>query len=278
MQPPTLTRRSFEHRGFGLSFLDTDPQATDKATVLLLHGFPDSAQMWREVIAPLHTAGYRCVAPDTLGCGGSALGLRTRDYRARDIASDHAALLQHLRIDRAHVVGHDWGAAVGWFLAAYHPERVSRLVPISVGHPTAYARAEFRQKIMGWYILFFQLVGLSERLLQGSGRFSLARVFASHPDMDEVVERMREPGRLTAALSIYRASLVDVLLRSHPAVDCDTLGIFSDGDRFLVESQMKRSERWVDGHWEYQGLAGGHWIPLEQPERLARLLQDFFAS
>ena len=96
--------------------------------------------------------------------------------------------------------------------------------------------------------------------------------------MDEVVERMREPGRLTAALSIYRASLVDVLLRSHPAVDCDTLGIFSDGDRFLVESQMKRSERWVDGHWEYQGLAGGHWIPLEQPERLARLLQDFFAS
>ena len=188
MQPPTLTRRSFEHRGFGLSFLDTDPQATDKATVLLLHGFPDSAQMWREVIAPLHTAGYRCVAPDTLGCGESALGLRTRDYRARDIASDHAALLQHLRIDRAHVVGHDWGAAVGWFLAAYHPERVSRLVPISVGHPTAYARAEFRQKIMGWYILFFQLVGLSERLLPGSGRFSLARVVASHPDMDEVVE------------------------------------------------------------------------------------------
>ena len=98
MQPPTLTRRSFEHRGFGLSFLDTDPQATDKATVLLLHGFPDSAQMWREVIAPLHTAGYRCVAPDTLGCGGSALGLRTPDYRVRDDARDPRGLLHPPRM------------------------------------------------------------------------------------------------------------------------------------------------------------------------------------
>ncbi|MBB87062.1 MAG: hypothetical protein CMP06_07170 [Xanthomonadales bacterium] len=278
MQPLALTRNSFEHRGFELSYLDTDPQAGEKPVVLLLHGFPDTAEMWHAVIAPLHAAGYRCVAPDTLGCGESAMAPRTQDYQARKIAGDHAALLRHLKIDKAHVVGHDWGAVVAWLIAIYHPQCVDRLVPISVGHPTAYARAEFRQKLIGWYVLYFLLVGVADRLLQGQGPLSMRRVFASHPDMDEVEARMRVPGRLTAALSIYRASLVEVLVRTHQATRCDTLGIYSDGDRFLVESQMKRSERWVDGHWEYQGLAGGHWIPLEQPERLARLLLDFFAS
>lgn len=271
-----IPRRSFVHRGFRLSYLDSAPDASERPVVLLLHGFPDEAVMWTPVIRRLHAAGYRCIAPDTLGCGASQLGQQTRDYHARRIADDRAALLDTLDIRQADVVGHDWGAALAWLLAGYHPERVRRLVPISVGHPTAYARAEFRQKLVGWYTLFFQLPGLSERLLLGEGRFSLRRVFASHPEMEAVLQRMRaQPARLTAAVRIYRASMVDVLFRKHPPVACDTLGIYSTGDRFLVASQMRRSSRWVQGRWQFEQWPGGHWVPLEQPERLCEALLAF---
>lgn len=271
-------RRSFERRGFRLSYLDTAPDQPGRPVVMLLHGFPDNADMWHSVMQRLHAQGYRCIAPDTLGCGESQLGTTTKDYYARLIADDHAALLAELNIDQADVVGHDWGAALAWLVAGYYPERVRRLVPISVGHPTAYARAEFRQKVIGWYTLFFQLRGVSERLLLGDGWFGLRRVFASHPEMESVMQRMRgAPERLTAAVSIYRASMADVLFRTHPPVQCDTLGIYSEDDRFLVASQMERSDRWVRGGWSYLQMTGGHWIPLEQPDALSDALLEFLS-
>lgn len=275
-----ITRHSIQHRGFTLSFLDTDPQpqatGPTKPVVLLLHGFPDTAEMWTEQMALLCAQGYRCIAPDTLGCGESAMAPRTADYKATAIAADHVALLDSLEVDQAHVVGHDWGAAIAWFMAAYYPQRCCSLAVLAVGHPTAYGRSGWAQKRRGWYTLFFQIAGLAEYLLRGEGRLSLRRVFASHPQMDAVMERLRQPGRMTAALRIYRAAVVPVLLQSQPRVSTPTLGIWSADDRFLVESQMLESERWVDANWDYVRLEGGHWVPLDQPQHLNNLLLNHF--
>ena len=101
-------RAGFEHRGFTLSYLDSSPDDPHRPVVLLLHGFPDEASMWQPQMAALHAAGYRGVAPDTLGCGQSDMAPRVRDYHCVKIAGDHVALLNHLGIDKAHVVGHDW--------------------------------------------------------------------------------------------------------------------------------------------------------------------------
>lgn len=267
-----ITRNSFEHRGFTLSYLDSARGDTQRPVVLLLHGFPDTAEMWQEQITALNEAGYRCIAPDTLGCGESDMGSRVADYNAVRIASDHAALLDHLGIEKAHVVGHDWGAVIAWFFAAYHPQRTQRLVVMSVGHPTAYGRSGLKQKLLGWYTLFFQLGGFAEWLLSGNGRFSLANVFASHPQMGDVVERLQQPGRLTAALRIYRAAVYTVLIKKQPRVAADTLGLWSDGDRFLTEDQMLTSQKYVDGAWRYERLQGHHWMSLEQPERINQLI------
>jgi hypothetical protein len=83
---------------------------------------------------------------------------------------------------------------------------------------------------MGWYTLFFLLGGLADRLLAGEGRLSLRRVFRGHPQMDEVLQRLREPGRMTAALRIYRAAVVPVLFTRQPQVAAPTLGLWSEGD------------------------------------------------
>jgi pimeloyl-ACP methyl ester carboxylesterase len=269
-----VARGFFEHRGLRLSYLDSAPCDEQRPTVLLLHGFPDTAEMWLPQIGMLHQAGYRCLAPDTLGCGHSEMAPRLGDYHALKITGDHRALLDYMGIEQVHVVGHDWGAVIAWLFAAHFPQRTRSLVAMSVGHPTAYARSGVRQKLVAWYTYFFLLGGLADRLLAGEGSLSLRRVFRGHPQMDEVMRRLREPGRMTAALRIYRAAIAPVLLKRQPQVRAPALGLWSEGDRFVVEAQMKASAKFVDGAWRYQRLPGGHWMSLEQPERIGALILD----
>ena len=261
------TRHSHIHDGLKLSYLDSAPGDTTRPAVLLLHGFPDEATVWAPQIPVLHAAGFRVLAPDMRGYGESDMAPARGDF---------LALLDHLGIDQAHVAGHDWGAPLAWMLAGWHPRRVRKLVVMSVGHPTAYARGGITQKLKGWYTVFFQIGGLCERQLLGDGRFSLPRVFPGHPDIDTVMARMRRPGRMTAALRIYRANMPGVLFGQFPTVVADTWGVYTTGDAFLAPDQMLKSGRWVAGQWRYTGLPGGHWMTLEQPERINAILLEHF--
>ena len=268
-----MPRGRFLHRGLNLSYLDSSPGDRTRPAVLLLHGFSDEATLWMAQFAELHAAGYRCIAPDTVGCGESDAAPRLRDYQALAIVSDHLALLDELGIAKVHVVGHDWGAVLAWLLAGHFPDRVRSLAVLGVGHPTAYALSGPRQKLLAWYTYYFLLAGISDRLLAGTGPFSLAKYFR-HPRKAQVLARLRRPGRMTAALRIYRANVVTVLLQRHPKPRAPTLGIWAEGDRFLVESQMARSDRWVTGPWRYQRFPGDHWTPVVEPARLNQALLE----
>ncbi|HEY7489879.1 MAG TPA: alpha/beta fold hydrolase, partial [Candidatus Tectomicrobia bacterium] len=101
--------------------------------VLLLHGFPDSSYLWRHQIPALVEAGFRAIAPDLRGFGDSDRPEGPEAYALACILEDLVGLLDSLHIERAHLVTHDWGAAAGWALAALRPERVNRLVALSVG-------------------------------------------------------------------------------------------------------------------------------------------------
>lgn len=270
-----VTRREYISRGLKLSYLDSAPDETDRPVVLLLHGFPDTAELWSNQISALHAAGYRCIAPDTVGCGQSQIAPALSDYNIRRIIDDFRELLRQNGIERCDVVGHDIGAVASWLFAGHYPHLVRRHVTLSVGHPMSYARAGFDQKRAGWYVGYFTMAGIAERLLPGHGPFSLRRVFGSHPDIEGVMRRLAEPGRLTAAVRVYRASLVTALVRQQPRVAAPTLGIWSERDAFLVESQMRNSARWMDGPWTFEPISGGHWIQLEQPNYLNRRLLQF---
>lgn len=272
-----MTRLGFSHRDLGLSYLDSAPGDLARPAVLLLHGFPDEATLWAGQIEALHAAGYRCIAPDTVGCGESDIAPRLRDYGALAIVGDHLALLDHLGIARVHVVGHDWGAVLAWLLAGHFPDRALSLAVLGVGHPTAYARSGLKQKLLAWYTYYFLLAGISDRLLQGDSALSLTRYF-QHPRKQQVLERLRRPGRMTAALRIYRANVATILLQRHPKPGAPTLGIWAEGDRFLVESQMTRSEQWVTGPWRYERFTGDHWTPIGEAARLNRALLRFLSA
>jgi pimeloyl-ACP methyl ester carboxylesterase len=246
--------------------------------VLLLHGFPDSGDLWRDVTPLLVAAGYRVLAPDLRGFGESDAPVGSRHYRIDRIVADVVALLDTLGDTQpVHVVGHDWGAVVAWRLAIAHPQRVRSNVVISVGHPQEYVHAGLEQKRKGLYTILWQFRGLAEAWLSRNN-FAGMRSFAhGHPDLDACVLAMSRSGRLTAGLNWYRANLARLLFERSPACQVPTLGIWGSGDPYLVESQMRRSRRRMTAAWDYVRIDdAGHWLPLEQPHRIAELALDWF--
>ena len=246
--------------------------------VLLLHGFPDSGTLWEAVTPHLVAAGYRVIIPDLRGFGDSDAPTAVREYRLEYVVADLVALLDRLcPQEPVRVIGHDWGAVAAWCLAMAHPERVRAQLVDSVGHPREYALSGLEQKRKGFYTIAWQARGLAEASLGRNDYAGLRRWARQHPRIDEVARAMSRPGRLTAGLNWYRANLVGVIFGSWPQCAVPTLGVWSSNDSLLAEDQMQRSARRMSAPWEYVRIDGaGHWLPLEQPERVARLAIDWF--
>ena len=143
--------------------------------VVLLHGFPEFWYGWRNQI-PVLAKQYRVVAPDMRGYNLSDKPENVSDYKIETLAKDIAELIKALGEERAIVVGHDWGAAVAWAVAALHPEVVKKLAILNVPHPNEMKRAfegfNLAQWMKSWYIFFFQLPFIPE-LFVGTERFFL---------------------------------------------------------------------------------------------------------
>ena len=174
--------------------------------VLLLHGWPDTHEVWRDQIPALVAAGYQVIAPDVRGFGGSDRPEGVDSYNILFLLADVIGVLDHLGVERAHVVGHDWGAALSWALAAFAPDRVDHLVALSVGHPSAFIEAGFPQREKSWYMLLFQFEDIAEQWLSKDG-WANFRAWSGHPNADGVIKLLDEPGALTAGLNLYRANV-----------------------------------------------------------------------
>ncbi|MCX6463212.1 MAG: alpha/beta fold hydrolase, partial [Pseudonocardiales bacterium] len=176
--------------------------------VLLLHGFPQGADCWDAVVPALTGAGHRTVAPDQRGYSPGARPTGRAAYALSALVADAVAVIDERCGGRAHVVGHDWGAAVGWRLAARHPERVRTLTAVSVPPPTAYARSMLtsRQALASWYFAALLLPLLPERLLSDRRRFAgiLRRAGQTRERAERDARRLSDPAALRAALGWYR--------------------------------------------------------------------------
>jgi pimeloyl-ACP methyl ester carboxylesterase len=247
------------------------------APVLLLHGWPDSAYVWRNQIPFLTGQGFRAIAPDMRGFGRSSRPVEVSDYALTKSVSDVTGLLDALGLESAHLVGHDWGAAVAWSMAMSHPERVQRLVVVSVGHPSA--PWSLRQNEMAWYQLFFQFEGIAEATISFDDWAWLRRFLRGAGDQERYEQDLLRPGALTASLNWYRANLAPKMpgpAPVFPPVTVPTLGIWSTNDHYLDGERMEKSGAYVKAPWRYEVLEGAsHWIPLDAPDRLNALLFDW---
>ena len=263
--------------GVGIEFEVTGPDRGP--SVMLLHGFPDTGRLWRHQVPALAKAGFCVVVPDLRGCGRSDKPAEVEAYAFANLVADVLGVLDHLGIDRAHVIGHDWGAALGWVIAAVAPARVQHLVAMTVGHPVSFRTAGYQQYERSWYMLLFQFSEVAERWLSDDGWANLRR-WARHPDADAVIADLEETGSLTPGLNYYRANFPPASWISPPpevpAVEAPTLGVWASGDIFLTEAQMLGSEQYVRAEWRYERVDGaGHWLQLDAPERVNELLLGF---
>jgi pimeloyl-ACP methyl ester carboxylesterase len=245
--------------------------------VLLLHGWPDSAYVRRNQIPFLTRHGFRTIAPDMRGFGQSSRPAEAAEYALRKSVGDMIGLLDALELDSAHVVGHDWGAAVAWGTAMAHPDRIEKLVVLSVGHPGV--PKSLRQDEMAWYQLFFQFEGIAEANLAYDDWAWLRRFLRGAGDQDRYEQDLSRPGALTASLNWYRANLAPKMPGPSPELPLvlvPTLGIWSTNDHYLDGERMQKSGEYVKGPWRYEEIEGAsHWIPLEAPDLLNSLLLEW---
>lgn len=263
--------------------------------VVLLHGFPEFWYAWRHQIPALAAAGFRVAAPDLRGYNLSDKPKGAASYRAGAVMDDVAALIGHLGAERAHVVGHDWGGVIAWRLAMRRPERVERLAIINAPHPAVFARElrHLRQLRRSWYAGFFQLPLIPEALIRANDYALLERIFRNGPrrpgaytdeDIRLYKEAVAQPGALTAMLDYYRA-----ISRSAPRgkedeqggdglVQRPTLVIWGEQDTALTTHNLEGLERYVADLRIERIPEASHWVPADAPERVNRLLIDFFGG
>jgi pimeloyl-ACP methyl ester carboxylesterase len=249
--------------------------------VVLIHGFPDSGRLWRHQVPRLAEAGFRVIVPDLRGYGRSDKPSEVEAYAMPALVGDVLAVMTDAGAERAHIVGHDWGAALGWGLASLAGERVDRFVALSVGHPAAFRSGGFEQHEKSWYMLLFQFPGIAEEWLSAND-WANFRAWARHPDADAVVAELAANGSLTPGLNYYRANVPpESYLRpglEWPPVKVATMGVWSSGDIALTEAQMTRSAENIAGPWRYERLDGpGHWMQLDAPDAVSQLLIDFLS-
>lgn len=245
--------------------------------VVLLHGFPEFWRSWRRQLGPLAEAGYHVLAPDQRGYNLSSKPRRVAAYCLDLLAADVVGLLDAEGIERAPLVGHDWGGLVAWWVAATQPYRVSELVILNAPHPLVmrrFLRRDRAQRRKSWYVFFFQLPWLPERWFRARnfdiGVRSLAgssrRGTFGREDLEAYKRAWAEPGALKSMIDWYRAAIRHPPRTAAAPVAAPTLLLWGERDRFLDPRLAAASrERCVEARLETFPDAT-HWIQHELPE------------
>jgi pimeloyl-ACP methyl ester carboxylesterase len=250
----------------------------DGRPVLLLHGFPEAAVAWEHQVAVLGAAGYRAVAPDQRGYSPGVRPEQPAQYGVDELVGDVLAMADELGWNRFDLVGHDWGGAVAWWTAAGHPDRLRTLTVVSTPHPGALAQAlrtDEDQHLRSRYMTEWRQAPVTERRMLEDDAAALRRMFewkVPPSRVEEYVQRLREPGALTAALNWYRAGRPSVKIDE---VSVPTMYVWSTEDVAFGSTAALDTEKWVTGPYRFEMLEDvSHWVLEEAPEALSSLLLE----
>ncbi len=265
--------------GGTFAYLDAGERGAPVA--LCLHGFPDHPRSFEPILGTLLGAGYRVVAPWIRGYRPSVC---TGPYDPARLGRDAVELAAAFADGgKVLLVGHDWGAVAGWYAAARAPDRIAALVALAVPHPHAFLRNLRRhpqQLMRSWYVGFFQLPWLPERLLAAHDFAAVDRLYRAStvppgrplPYLDELVETLRRsmPGPLGPYRALPRGKAPRALVVRVP-----TLYLAGGHDPAVAVEMAEGQARYVEATFESQVFENaGHFLhhdlPAEVGERIVR--------
>ncbi len=264
----------------GISLHTRQAGPEDGPLVVLLHGFPEFWYGWHRQIKPLADAGYRVIVPDQRGYNRSDKPDGVDSYRIETLAADVVGLLDVADRKTAAVAGHDWGAAVAWWLALSYPERIESLTAVNVPHPTVMEttlRNSLSQLRKSWYMFAFQLPALPEAISTANNCRVLRRGLtnSSRPgtfsatDLERYRAAWQQPDALTAMINWYRAMGRYRPQPPRQQVSVPTLVMWGQQDEFLASTMAEESLDYCDDAELVSFPSATHWVLHEEPEETA---------
>lgn len=260
--------------------------------VILLHGFPDTAWCYKDVLPRLAAAGYRAVAPFLRGYAPTGLA-PDGDYSLPALARDLLALIEHFGAgEQARVVGHDWGAPITQYAANLRPDRFDKIVLAAVPHLRKFLLSPtLAQLKRSHYIFKFQAPLWAERRMAGDDfawmEQTLVRIWSpgwnyTETDLAPIKANFAEPARLKAGLAYYRA-LPGLLVNpaemrvAMSAVTVPTRMIYGTKDGAIGPEMFRGQERHFKGGFDLCEATGmGHFMQYENPGWFSDRIVEFF--
>ncbi len=283
-----LTEKYYQVNGIRMHVVESGPD--DGPVVIFLHGFPEFWYGWRRQIGFFADQGYRVVVPDQRGYNLTAKPVAIAAYRVRELMQDVVELIAALGAGKVYLAGHDWGAAVAWGLAAFHPHLLHKVVVINVPHPTvmrATLRTQLDQLRRSWYIFFFQLPLLPQWLISLGGYYMMRRSLrkTSRPgtftdeDLRHYVNAWSRPGSFRSMLNWYRAAIRyqnPGAVSQGTTIDVPLLILWGAQDAFLRADMAPKSlQRCRQGQLRVFPDAT-HWVHHERSAEVNDAMHRFF--
>lgn len=291
-----MTSTNYEHHfvqtnGLTLHVVMAGP--ADGKPLILLHGFPEFWFGWHKQIPSLAQQGFRVIVPDQRGYNLSDKPRGVAAYHLDECAKDVTGLMDALGYQDVYLAGHDWGAAVAWWTAVHHPQRLRKMAILNAPFPTVPVEAIWagnrEQLRKSWYVLAFQIPWLAERGFhqqnEGEGRNILLRI--SHPDTFTPAELLvyehawEKPGAVTAMINWYRANYLTFMTTSSPpvgSIQTPTLMLWGEQDRALGKELAQPSiDLCADGRLVFFPNAT-HWLQHDEATAVNEHLGAFFSE
>lgn len=280
-----LTYRTVQTNGVDLEVAVAN-EGGARGLALLVHGFPEHAFSWRHQIPALVEAGYEVWAPNTRGYGNSAKPDAVSAFAIDELLADLAGLIDAAGREQVTLIGHDWGAVQAWMFAIRRVRPIDRLVIMNVPHPACMRRElrSFRQLRKSWYVFFFQLPWLPEKLSTARNAKAIGDAFTNmavdesrFPDRvtDVFRENAQRPGAIRSMINYYRAALRGARRSQNeelPVIDTPTLMIWGLEDKALGRETTEGTEEHVSD-LTIRYLPGvSHWVQQEAPEVVNTIL------
>lgn len=276
----------------GLTF-EVDKCGSGDKLAICLHGFPEHAYSWRYQLPFLAEMGYEAWAPNLRGYGKSSRPPRMEDYKLDNLMADVAGLIDAAGKGEVVLLAHDWGAVIAWQFAIEKIRPLKQLIICNVPHPGPMQRLirdSWAQKKKSWYVFFFQLPGIPEKMLGRNGAQPVADAIRnSAVDKsrfpDEVLEVYRQnadqPGALTAMVNYYRALLKfrkTTPIDEIPKIDVPTLMLWGEDDVALTKESTFGTEEFVNDLTIRYLPRVSHWVQQEAPEACNAMIEAFLTG
>jgi len=237
--------------------------------VILLHGFPETSYMWKKLMSSFSENGFYCIAPNLRGYSKGACPKGKKHYSLDKLAKDVLDISEFLNKPKFHLVGHDWGAAIGWKVVHDYKDRILSWTGISVPHLQAFGKAivaDQEQSKMSQYIKNFQLPYLPEIQIRKND-FRLFKKLWKNSDSNEIddyLEVFGNPKQLTASLNYYRSNYKLLKKASKNQILGDihvpTLFIWGNKDIAIGSYSVSESHQYMKSDYEFIELKSGHWL------------------